>query len=76
MGTRGLSFRSHLEYAIQGQTIVILPHDARLAASVITNNSIKLSFAGFDNDCIINMSSPLMFSWNWTYFSCEGKVCK
>jgi hypothetical protein len=42
---------------------VIEPADARLSASIITSNSIKLSFTGVDVGCTTKQCTPRMFSW-------------
>ena len=61
IGTLGLPFLSCLAYPKYGITALILYADALLAASIISNNSNKLSAGGIV-DWMIKISAPLIDS--------------
>ena len=55
---------------------MILFAEPLFAASMVINNSIRWSFAGWDVDWIINTSSPLIFSLISTNISLSANLLK
>ena len=73
IGTRGWSFLSWRAYPKNGSTAVMRFAEARRAASIIMSSSITLSLEGLLVGCMMNTSSPRMWSIIFTKVSLSGK---